>query len=96
MASARVEHMLDEIARLSREEQAELVERLPRVLDRGVRTSQLTVAAVQTAIQLRESIRARAKASRQETGNLAEELDEVRDSRLSDLAGTGTAAETQS
>ena len=32
MASARVEQMLDEIARLSREEQAELLRDLPRVL----------------------------------------------------------------
>lgn len=96
MASARVEHMLDEIARLSREEQAELVEHLPRVLDRGVQVSQLTAAAVQTAIQLRESFRARAKASGRKVGSLEDELDEVRDSRLSDLAGTDTAAETQS
>jgi hypothetical protein len=35
MASARVERMLEEIARLSREEQAELLRDLPRVLRDG-------------------------------------------------------------
>jgi hypothetical protein len=97
MTSARVEHMLDEIARLSGEEQAELVRDLPRVLrHRGEGHRSLTLEAVQRAIGTRERIRQRLAAAAQPTGSIDADLDEVRDGRLEELLdGGGTREQPQ-
>lgn len=89
---ARVEHMLDEIARLSREEQAELIRDLPRVLhsEHNGRTSVGTrggppLEAVQHAVELRERIRRRLATASQSPSSINSDLDDVRNDRLDDL-----------
>jgi thioesterase domain-containing protein len=89
MASARVEQMLEEIAHLSREEQAELLQRLPRVLRAGGPPRQLSMEAVQQAITARERIRARLHVAAQSPGSISADLDEVRNGRLDDLLRDG-------
>lgn len=87
MASARVEHVLDEIARLSGEEQAELLNGLPRVLRSGGTGGNLSTEAVRQAIATRERIRRRLDAAAQSAGSINADLDEVRDGRLDELLG---------
>lgn len=98
MASARVEHMLDEIARLSREEQAELMRDLPRVLRHGHTEGsrgRLSSEAVQRAIDTRERIRQRLDAAKQSPGSIRADLDEVRDGRLDELLGDSVGDNTR-
>lgn len=91
MASARVEHMLDEIAQLSREEQAELLRDLPHVLhDEDAERKDrilggLQLAAVQQAIELRERIRQRLASAAQSSGYINDDLDTIREERLGEL-----------
>lgn len=86
MASPRVEHMLDEIARLSREEQAELMRDLPRVLRDGENDRNARIVAVQQALELRERIRRRLATVAQTPGSVNDDLDTIRDERLGELA----------
>lgn len=91
MASARVEHMLDEIARLSREEQAELLRDLPHVLHdeeaggKGRIQGGFQLAAVQQALELRERIRQRLASAAQSSGYINDDLDTIREERLGEL-----------
>ena len=100
MATARVAHMLDEIARLSSEEQAELIRDLPQVLghrqisgDQPDAQGHLSLEAVQQAVETRERIRHRLDAAVQSPGSISADLDDVRDSRLDELLGGGTSQE---
>lgn len=90
MASARVERMLDEIAQLSGEEQAELLNGLPRVLRSGGTAGHLSIEAVRQALATRERIRRRLDAAAQSPGSINADLDEVRDSRLAELLDSST------
>lgn len=88
MASTRIEHLLDEIAQLSPEEQAELMHDLPHVLQRGSKVGHRggpSAEAVQQAIQTREQIRQRLAAAQQSSGSINEDLEEVRNDRLDEL-----------
>jgi hypothetical protein len=94
MATARVAHLLDEIAQLSSEEQAELMRVLPPVLgsgrisgDQTDAQGHLSLEAVQRAVETRERIRRRLDAEAQSSGSISADLDEVRDSRLDELLG---------
>lgn len=96
MASARVERMLEEIARLSPEEQAELLRDLPGALRNGQQRrggddrGRLSLEAVRSAIDTRERIRLRLAAARQSPGSISADLDEVRDGRLEQLLDGST------
>jgi hypothetical protein len=86
--------MLDEIAHLSREEQAELLRDLPRVLGHisgpGTQTSgqaRLSMEAVLRAVETRERIRGRLDAGKLSSGSINADLDELRDRRLEELLG---------
>src|SRR5215469_10089065 len=98
MASARVEHLLDEITRLSPEEQAELMRDLPRVLQHGSNGGHrgqqggLSAEAVQQAIQTREWIRRRLATAQQSPGSINEDLEESRNDRLEELLDGGLGA----
>lgn len=85
MASARVEHMLDAIARLSGEEQVELLHGLPRILHSGRPAGRISIEAVRQAVATRERIRQRLNAAAQLPGSINADLDEVRDGRLEEL-----------
>jgi hypothetical protein len=93
MASARVEHLLDEITRLSAEEQAELLRDLPRVLqhgrDEGGQRGGPTMDAVKQAIETRERVRQRLATMRQSPGSVNDDLEEVRNGRLEELVDDG-------
>jgi hypothetical protein len=90
MASARVEQMLGEIARLSHAEQAELLRGL-QVLHSAAGASQLSMDAVQQALGTRERIRRRLAAAGQSAGSIGADLDDVRAGRLAELVGDGAA-----
>jgi hypothetical protein len=85
MANMMVKHLLDEIARLSPEEQGELLEELPQVLHRQPQADSLQLAAVQEAIATRERIRRRLLAQHQPLGSVDADLEAVRQERLADL-----------
>lgn len=91
MASARVEHMLDEIARLTREEPVELLRDLPHVLhdENSGRKDRILVApqlaAVQQALEVRERIRQRLASIAQSSGYINDDLDTIREERLGEL-----------
>ena len=96
MASARVEHMLNEIARLSGEEQVELLHGLPRVLSSGGTPGRISIEAVRQAIATRDRIRQRLDRAQQSPGSINADLGEVRDDRLQDLLdGAGTRDQAQ-
>lgn len=94
MASSRVEHMLDEIARLSGEEQAELLQDLPRVLRSGGTPGRLSIEAVRQAVATRERIRRRLDEAAVSPGSINADLDEIRDDRLEELLD-GTSMQDQ-
>jgi hypothetical protein len=92
MASARVEQLLDETARLSREEQAELLRDLPRVLQPALgHVARLSTEAVRQALETRERVRRRLAVARRSPGSINADLDEVRDGRLEALLASGEA-----
>ncbi len=85
MASLRVTRMLDEIGKLSADEQSELLRDLPAVL-RGLPTSGgVNPVGVEAAIALREQIRARLAAEGGSVGTIDDDLDYIRDARLKEL-----------
>lgn len=83
MTSARVEHVLEEIAGLTPAEKQELVRALPRVV--GVGDVSDRRAALRQAIATRERIMARLEAEGRRPGSIVDDLDEVRDGRLAAL-----------
>lgn len=85
MASARVDRVLEEIEQLSPEEQRELIQALPRVMQADIATHE-RLAALRQAIAVRERIRARMAADGVELGSVAEDLEEVRSGRMDDLS----------
>lgn len=85
MASVRVDRVLEEIEQLSPEEQHELIRALPRVMRADIATLE-RLAALQQAIAVRERIRARIVADGVELGSVAEDLEEVRSTRMDDLS----------
>lgn len=91
MASARVERMLGEIARLSDDEQGELLDGLPSVLHRAAGSSWLSIDAVRQAVSTRERIRRRLADTGQAAGSISADLEEVREGRLAELSDDGAA-----
>lgn len=89
MASMLVKHLLAEIARLSPQEQEELLDELLQVLHQEEHASGLRLSAVQEAIATRERIRRHAHDQHRSLGSVAEDLEAVRYDRLSDLGSTG-------
>lgn len=80
MASARVEHLLKEIGRLSSEEQADLARNLPRVFQQGGAVSgSLVPDAVRRAVETRERIRRRLTAAGQRLESITDDLDAIRE-----------------
>jgi predicted nuclease of restriction endonuclease-like RecB superfamily len=95
MASGRIERMLGEIARLSEDEQDELVRGLPKVLHRAGSSGGLTTAAVEKAVDARERIRRRLVEAGQTPGSISADLDSVREERLADLSDGGAVPPRQ-
>lgn len=82
--------MLDEIARLSDEEQVELLHGLPRVLHSGGISGRISIEAVRQAVATRERIRRRLDEAAVSPGSINADLDEIRVDRLEDLVGTAS------
>jgi hypothetical protein len=78
MSSTRIEHLLDEIARLSPKEREELMRALPHVSGKERAADTLTVASVEHAVAVRESIRRRLCLQHQPLGSVDDDLDSVR------------------
>ena len=85
MTSKRVKQMLEEIARLSDEEQAELLHGLPQRLHGAAVPARLAMDALRQAVDVRERIRRRLESAGQSSGSIDADLDEVREGRLAEL-----------
>lgn len=85
MTSLRVARMLDEIGKLSEDEQSELLQDLPTVLHGRQESATLDPAGVRMALALRERVRARLAAEGKDAGSIANDLDQVREDRLGEL-----------
>ena len=83
--STRVEHILDEIAQLSPEEQQELKRLLPRVLAERPPSAGLNLASVEQVIATRERIRARLLAEGKPLFSISDDLEAMREERLEEL-----------
>jgi hypothetical protein len=85
MTSLRVARMLDEIGKLSEDEQSELLRDLPAVLHVLPTSGGVNPVGVEAAIALREQIRARLAAEGGSVGTIDDDLDYIRDARLKEL-----------
>ncbi|HEV2404961.1 MAG TPA: hypothetical protein VGR88_05890 [Ktedonobacterales bacterium] len=85
MTSLRVARMLDEIGKLSADEQSELLRDLPAVLRGHSTPGGVNPAGVQAALALREQVRVRLASEGGSAGSVEDDLDNVRDGRLGEL-----------
>ena len=83
--SARVDHILEEIAQLSPEEQHELQQLLPRVFAGAPPSASLRLAALEQAIATRERIRAQLLAEGKPLFSINDEIEAMREERLAEL-----------
>ncbi len=83
--STRVDHILDEIAQLSPEEQQELQQLLPRVLAESPPSAGLSMAALEQATATRERIRAQLLAEGKPLFSISDDLEAMREERLEEL-----------
>jgi hypothetical protein len=86
MASARVERMLGEIARLSDAERSEVLNSLLEMLRGAAGSRRLSMDAVEQAVSTRERIRRRLADTGQSAGSISADLEDVREGRLAELS----------